>query len=174
MTHPRPHDPIQTYSKGDDTRVLRDAFGAFATGVTIVTGVAEDETPVGLTVNSFTSVSLEPPLLLVCPARGGKSAAALVKSEHFAVSVLGDDAREISALFAGQRGNRFAAPGWEPSDSGVPLLSHALATFECRRYAVHEGGDHMILVGEIESARFRRHEPPLLYFRGRYHRLEVD
>lgn len=174
MTQPRFNDPIQSFRKGDDPRVLRDAFGAFATGVTIVTGVSGNGVPVGLTVNSFTSVSLDPPLLLVCPARGGQSAAALVRSEHFAVSVLGDHAREISALFAGQRGNRFAGPGWEPSECGAPVLTHALATFECRRHAVHEGGDHMILVGEIERARFRRHEPPLLYFRGRYHRLEVD
>ena len=173
MTEMPSTQPLQTYRRGDDTRLLRHAFGSFATGVTIVTSVAPDGSPIGLTNNSFTSVSLDPPQLLVCPARSGTNAVALAEAEYFAVSVLGDDAREISALFAGRSGDRFAMPGWETTERGVPVLSHALVTFECRRHAVHEGGDHLILVGEIEQARFLSDEAPLLYFRGRYHRIDL-
>ena len=162
-------DPTIAFRKGDPSEILRRAFGCFATGVTIVTALGEDGVPVGLTVNSFTSVSLDPPLLLVCPARDAGSTMALENADRFAVSVLGDDAHELSTLFAAKGRDRFAQGEWSSFEGGAPYLDHALAAFDCRVHAVHEGGDHLILVGEVESARFREDENPLLYYRGSYH-----
>lgn len=156
---------------GSDPRTLRDAMGCFATGITIVTALAEDGTPVGLTANSFTSVSLDPPLLLVCIANNAGTAPVLRECERFGVNVLQTSQQQTSNRFAGKGEDRFAATPWHPGAGGVPLLDGSLVSFECRRHAVHEGGDHFILVGEVERARFESRRDPLLYFRGKYRRL---
>lgn len=159
------------YRQGSDARTLRDALGCFATGVTVVTTLDEDGQPVGLTANSFTSVSLEPPLLLVCIAKSAGSLAAMEAAENFAVNVLHIGQQPTSNLFAKSGEDRFAATPWSRGHNGAPLLSGALANFECHRHALHDGGDHVILVGEVVRARFEPRRDPLLYFRGKYRRL---
>lgn len=156
---------------GSDARTLRDAMGCFATGITIVTAVAPDGTPVGLTANSFTSVSLDPPLLLVCIANTAGTAPVLREASHFGVNVLQTSQQQTSNRFAGKGEDRFAATPWGPGEQGVPLLDGSLVSFECCTHAVHEGGDHFILVGEVTRAQFEPRRDPLLYFRGKYRRL---
>ena len=159
------------YRQGSDARTLRDALGCFATGVTVVTVMNADGEPVGLTANSFTSVSLDPPLLLVCIAKTAGSLPALEAAENFAVNVLHIGQQPTSNLFAKSGEDRFAETPWSRGHNDAPLLSGALANFECRRHALHEGGDHVILVGEVVRARFEPRRDPLLYFRGKYRRL---
>ena len=163
------------YRSGHDPRTLRDALGCFATGVTVVTCVDADGEPAGLTVNSFTSVSLDPPLLLVCLAKPAASAAALVGG----VALCGERAADRAAagldpLFdARPRTGSARRPG-RRGEAGAPILKDSLGVFECERYAVHDGGDHHILVGQVVKASFDAQLDPLLYFRGSYRRLHFD
>ncbi|THG37844.1 alpha/beta fold hydrolase [Sphingomonas olei] len=159
------------FRQGSDARTLRDALGCFATGVTIVTAMTLDGTPIGLTANSFTSVSLDPPLLLVCIANSAGSAPALAVAERFAVNVLQIGQQPASNRFAGKGEDRFAATDWAPGENGAPVLAGSLSAFECTRHAVHGGGDHFILVGRVTRATFEPQRDPLLYFRGKYRRL---
>jgi flavin reductase (DIM6/NTAB) family NADH-FMN oxidoreductase RutF len=159
------------FRSGSDPRTLRDAMGCFATGVTVVTALAAGGAPAGFTANSFTSVSLEPPLLLVCIASAGRSAALLRETPHFGVNVLQTGQQAASTRFAGKGEDRFATVPWTRGETGVPLLDGSLVSFECRRHAVHEAGDHFILVGEVVRAQFEPRRDPLLFFRGRYRRL---
>ena len=160
------------YRCGSDARTLRDALGCFATGVTIVTATAPDGSPRGATVNSFTSVSLDPPLLLVCIARGTDSATVLCEARHFAVNVLQARQQADSNCFAAKGRDRFAEVDWAMGEFGAPIMEASLGVFECRRFAVHEAGDHFILIGRVEKARFKAFRDPLLYFRGAYRRLD--
>ncbi len=159
------------FQAGSDPRTLRDAMGCFATGVTIVTAVDADGTPVGLTANSFTSVSLDPPLLLVCIANASGTAPALRAAGHFGVNVLQIGQQPASNRFATRGEDRFANLPWAPGQTGVPLLGSSLVSFECQRESLHEAGDHFILVGRVVRAQFEPHRDPLLYFRGKYRRL---
>ncbi|MGI8931654.1 MAG: flavin reductase family protein [Sphingomicrobium sp.] len=162
------------YRTGSDPRTLRDALGCFATGVTIVTCVDGREQPVGLTANSFTALSLDPPLLLVCVARVSASAQALADTVHFAVNVLQTGQQPASITFSTRVEDRFGCTEWTMGEHGAPVLLDSLSVFECRRHAIHEGGDHFILVGEVVKATFEPGLDPLLYFRGRYRRLHFD
>lgn len=159
------------YHAGSDARTLRDALGCFATGVTVVTALCPDGTPVGLTANSFTSVSLDPPLLLVCVANNAGSAPYLRQAQRFAVNVLQIGQQPTSNRFAGKGEDRFAATPWELGEFETPVLSGSLGSFECSREAVHDGGDHFILVGRVLKAIFEPRRDPLLYFRGKYRKL---
>jgi flavin reductase (DIM6/NTAB) family NADH-FMN oxidoreductase RutF/pimeloyl-ACP methyl ester carboxylesterase len=165
-----PRSPPE-FVAGSDPRTLRDALGCFATGVTVVTAKARDGTRVGLTANSFTSVSMDPPLLLVCPARSAGSMRVLHDAEHFAVNVLHIGQQGVSNIFATGKGDRFAQAECEEWETGAPIVSNSLASFECRKYAEYDGGDHVILVGEVTRVRFAPQRDPLLYFRGKYRRL---
>jgi len=162
---------IPEYRSGSDARTLRDAMGCFATGVTIITAHGSDGQPVGLTANSFTSVSLDPPLLLVCIANNAGSAATLRDVDAFAVNVLQIGQQPVSNLFAGKTEDRFAGTRWEVGEYGAPILPSSLGIFECKRHALYEAGDHFILVGRLEKASFEPRRDPLLYFRGKYRRL---
>ena len=162
------------YRTGSDPRTLRDALGCFATGVTIVTAISDDDVPVGLTVNSFTSVSLDPPLLLVCLAKAAASATALIEAEHFAVNVLQTGQQPASIRFSTRYEDRFGPNDWSPGEYGAPVLNQSVGVFECERHAVHDGGDHHILLGRVVKATFDASLDPLLYFRGRYRRLHFD
>lgn len=162
------------YRTGSDPRTLRDALGSFATGVTVVTCFDESGEPFGLTANSFTSVSLDPPLLLVNVHRDAQCAAALTGAEHFAVNVLQTRQQPASIRFSTRDHDRFGPNDWSPGELGAPVLQESLAVFECRRHAVHAGGDHHILIGEVIKASFDPSLDPLLYFRGKYRRLHFD
>ncbi len=166
----QPRDATE-FRAGTDARTLRDAMGCFATGITIVTALDGQAKPIGLTANSFTSLSLDPPLLLLCIANSAGSAPVLRDAKYFAVNVLQIGQQPASNRFAGKGEDRFAATAWSPGESGVPLLDGSLVSFECRRHAVHDGGDHFILVGEVSRAQFEPRRDPLLYFRGKYRRL---
>lgn len=159
------------FKAGSDPRTLRDAMGCFATGVTIVTALDAAGVPVGLTANSFTSVSLDPPLLLVCIANTAGTAVVLRAAGHFGVNVLQIGQQPASNRFASKGEDRFANLPWAPGQTGVPLLGSSLVSFECQRESVHEAGDHFILVGRVVRAQFEPHRDPLLYFRGKYRRL---
>ena len=165
---------VPEYRSGSDARTLRDALGCFATGVTVVTTFEPNGDPVGLTANSFTSVSLDPPLLLVCIAKTSASLKALENAQSFAVNVLHIGQQPVSGLFAKPGEDRFRQTPWKRGRHEAPLLSNALANFECRRHQMHDGGDHIILVGEVLRAAFDPRRDPLLYFRGRYRRLHFS
>jgi flavin reductase (DIM6/NTAB) family NADH-FMN oxidoreductase RutF len=162
------------YRSGHDARTLRDALGCFATGVTVVTCLKSDGKPAGLTVNSFTSVSLEPPLLLVCLHKMAASAPALTEASHFAINVLQTGQQPASIRFATRDEDRFGTTPWSCGEAGAPILKDSLGVFECERFAVYDGGDHHILVGQVVKASFDAGLDPLLFFRGSYRRLHFD
>lgn len=153
----------------DRKREFRDALGRFATGVTVVT-TATAEGPVGITANSFASVSLDPPVVLWSIGRQSNRFAAFAASERFAVHVLGADQIDLSRRFA-RSGSAFAGLNLEEGESGVPLLAGCLSRFECVRLAAHEGGDHLIMVGHVTGASLRDGEP-LVFSRGGYGRFD--
>lgn len=162
------------YRSGSDPRTLRDALGCFATGVTVVTALNAEGEPAGLTVNSFTSVSLDPPLLLVCIHKGAASAEALIEASHFAVNVLQNGQQPASIRFSTRDQDRFGATPWSCGEAGAPIFKDSLSVFECQRFAVYDGGDHHILVGQVVKASFDESLDPLLFFRGSYCRLHFD
>ena len=162
------------YRTGSDPRTLRDALGCFATGVTVVTCLDRDGNPCGLTANSFTSVSLDPPLLLVCIHKQANCSAPLTETDRFAVNVLQTGQRPASITFSTRVEDRFGQTPWSIGEFGAPILSDSLSIFECARHAVHDGGDHWILVGEVKKATFEAGLDPLLYFRGSYRLLHFD
>jgi len=134
-----------------DPQSLRRAFGSFMTGVTVVTTRAADGQYVGFTANSFASVSLDPPLLLVCPGRHLTSFDVFSTVEHFAVSVLAEGQEGVSNVFAKAGDDRFAQVPWHLDQQGSPLIDGACAAFSCRTYQRHVAGDHLILIGEVVS-----------------------
>jgi flavin reductase (DIM6/NTAB) family NADH-FMN oxidoreductase RutF len=153
---------------------MRTVMGHFATGVCVVSTRRRDGSPVGTTVNAVTSVSLEPPLLLVCLAHDSETLSAVRASSRFAVSILAEDQREHSTRFAA-KGEQARAQEVEfgEHDPGLPCLPDALATLACRVSAIHRGGDHMIVIGEaLSMSNAQEDVAPLLFFRGAYSRLE--
>lgn len=151
-----------------DPRELRRALGQYATGVTVVTCVGPGGEWTGMTANSFTSVSLDPPLVLWCPAKTAASTPAFAAASHFAVNVLGAGQHHLSRQFAAPAEDKFLGVPTKRGASRVPLLDGAVAAFECRTVAVHDAGDHLIMVGEVE--RFDAPGgPPLVFHSGLYH-----
>ena len=149
-------------------RRFRDALGLFATGVTVVT-TRGARGPVGITANSFASLSLDPPLVLWSPARASRRFAAFASAQHYAIHVLGEEQFALGRHFA-REGLDFDLPGVACNPEGVPLLTECLARFECRRHAVHDGGDHAIVVGEVLRAAARE-GTPLVFSAGHYGRF---
>jgi flavin reductase (DIM6/NTAB) family NADH-FMN oxidoreductase RutF len=146
-------------------RELRDALGRFATGVTVVTTMSPHG-PLGITANSFASVSLRPPLVLWSPARKSKRFPSFERATHFAVHVLSAGQRGLAERFAAP-GDAFAGLEFTPGEGDAPLIAGCAARFECRHEAGYDGGDHLIVVGEVlrmEQADL----PPLIFYRGRY------
>jgi flavin reductase (DIM6/NTAB) family NADH-FMN oxidoreductase RutF len=151
-------------------RTLRDALGQFATGVTIITTVKPDGRPAGITVNSFTSVSLEPPLVLWNLGRYSANWDAFESAEHFAVNVLAADQADVALNFAEPGRDPFTDMSFDNGAGGVPLLPGAIAQFECRLAERRDGGDHITLVGEVLAHHDYGGEP-LLFHRGRFGRF---
>ena len=149
---------------------FRAVLGRFASGVTVVTGKAEDQQLFGITVSAFSSVSLNPPLILVCIDKQSSTHDHFIVGRHFAVNILGDDQELQSRRFASREVDKFSGVGYSDGVTGSPLLDGALASLECRVTHAHEGGDHTIIVGEVEATRLQESKP-LLYFRGGYTRL---
>lgn len=153
--------------RDDYARRYRSALGAFATGVTIVTMRDADGRDVGLTANSFNSVSLEPPLVLWSLAKSARSLPAFLAASHFAVHVLAADQEELSLRFSTRGSEKFGSLELERGIAGVPLIRGCSARFQCRAAFQHDGGDHVIFVGAVESFD-RTDRPPLLFHGGRY------
>lgn len=154
--------------QGVSSRALRNAAGRFVTGVTVVTTTAEDGQPRGFTANSFASVSLEPPLILVCVGRHVGSHALFEQTSSFAVSVLSADQIGISSLFASKRGDKFEQIEWSPSAMlGNPLPAGAAAWLDCDVHQRLTLGDHLVLIGLVREVGFDD-QPTLAYADGRY------
>lgn len=152
-----------------DQREFRDTVGCFATGITVITTVDEDNNPVGLTANSFTSLSLDPPMVLFCIDRNVASFDAFHANRHFAVNILSADQQEVSKRFAKSGPEKWSGVEFETWSSGCPILTDCIANLECEIDSVYEGGDHVILVGVVRQMACHDGElEPLLYFRGRY------
>jgi 3-hydroxy-9,10-secoandrosta-1,3,5(10)-triene-9,17-dione monooxygenase reductase component len=162
--------PTDRPAAGFDSHALRHALGRFATGVTIVTTVGADGQPIGLTVNSFNSLSLDPPLVLWSLRRSSPSLAAFRAAPRFAVNVLAESQIELSRSFASKVAHRFVDGLWRRGDDGVPLLAGAAACFVCETASHHEAGDHELFIGRVRELT-DSHEPPLLFQGGRYRRL---
>ena len=157
-------------SPADTThRSLRQSLGQFATGVTVVTARGIDGRFVGLTVNSFASVSLDPPLILWSLMADSKLLPAFEACSYFAVNVLAENQVDISRRFAGSRTDKFSGLDLRVGAGDTPLIVVCCATFECRRETQHPGGDHVIFIGHVERHhRNKDTPPPLLYFGGHY------
>ena len=147
---------------------FRAALGQFATGVTIVTAVDAQGRLVGLTANSFNSVSLEPPLVLWSLSKQSSSMPALRAAPGYAINVLAADQRVLAERFARKGIDRFDGVAWRPGLTGLPLLDGAVATFECRTRSHHDEGDHLIFVGEVTHCHRRIGAPPLVFHGGRF------
>jgi flavin reductase (DIM6/NTAB) family NADH-FMN oxidoreductase RutF len=147
---------------------FRGAMGSFATGVTIVTACDAGGRPVGLTANSFNSVSLAPPLVLWSLALAARSMAVFRHATYYAINVLAADQRELAERFASKVEDRFAMLAYRAGAGGSPVLEGAAAVFECRSRSRHEEGDHVIFVGEVLRCAHRPGAQPLVYHQGRY------
>jgi len=147
---------------------FRQVMGSFATGITVVTTKGRDEKPFGLTVNSFTSVSLEPIQVLVCLDNRLSGLQSFKDSKKFGVSILSEDQEDLSRLFAKKDSVRPASIYFD-GKTGVPLLKNSLATLECETIAIYPGGDHQIFLANVVALDvFEKEKGPLLYFRGKY------
>lgn len=159
------HD-MTTDQGPQDTRALRDALGRFATGVTIVTAPDGDGRPVGFTANSFSSLSLDPPLVLWSPAKTSTRYAFFMAADHFAIHVVGADQTDLCTAFA-RSGTAFDQFDWEVGLNNVPLFEGCLSRFECTKTAEFDGGDHTIILARVIRASMRAGDP-LLFHGGRY------
>ncbi len=160
------------FKNGDQTLAFRNIMGHFTTGVSIVTTLAKNGAPIGMTVNSFTSVSLNPPLVLVCLNNSAGTIHQFLETEFFAISVLSESQSEISKLFAKRHSDRFIGTQWHKGENNMPLINGAIAHFECKRTQIHDGGDHTILLGEVTRAQLISDEAPLIYYGGEYRELK--
>jgi flavin reductase (DIM6/NTAB) family NADH-FMN oxidoreductase RutF len=149
---------------------FRQVMGSFATGITVITTRDQEGNPYGLTVNSFTSVSLNPLLVLVCLDLRLSGLQAFKDSKQFGVSMLSEHQEDMSRLFAKKDSERPPSIYFE-GKLGMPLLHNSLAIMECETVQIYEGGDHLIFLGEVKSAEVLGTGRPLLFFRGKYHRL---
>ena len=149
-------------------RRFRDVLGRFATGVTVVTAMSAGE-PVGLTCQSFSSVSLSPPLVLFCPARTSRAWPAIQRSGRFCVNLLAQEQAKISDIMATRGIDKFAAVDWTPSEAtGSPVIDGVLGYVDCTIHAVHEAGDHYVVIGRVQHLHASAVPDPLLFFEGRY------
>jgi flavin reductase (DIM6/NTAB) family NADH-FMN oxidoreductase RutF len=153
-----------------DFDLFRSACSRFATGITVVTVIGKDGLPHGMTANSFTSVSLDPPLILVCIDRKAAMLPRLEEAQYFGINVLSEEQESFSAHFARTGTDRFEGVPWSRGELGVPLLDGVLATYECAVREIVEAGDHRIFIGEVRHLRCFDGKP-LIYFGSRYRTL---
>lgn len=146
---------------------FRQVLGHFPTGVTVVTGDGADG-PVGMAVGSFFSISLEPPLVGFCPGKSSGSWPQIEPTGSFCVNILADDQEDVCRTFAMKADDKFAGLGWSRAATGSPLLNDVLAWIDCDIDAVHESGDHYIVVGAVRQLEVAREGKPLVFFRGGY------
>lgn len=151
-----------------DQQEFRNTLGQFATGVVVATGCLEGE-PAGFAAQSFTSLSLDPPLVMLCPAKTSDSWPKLRESGSFCINILGEDQKAVSDLFAQTGIDKFAELSWQPGETGSPVLAGVLAFIDCELAEEHDGGDHSIVIGRVRDLGiFDQERPPLLFCRGAY------
>lgn len=154
-----------------DSRELRNALGRFATGVCVISTVSPKGEPVGLTANSFASVSLDPPLVLWSLQNNSDVFEAFSRPRFFAINVLADEQQDHSGRYA-KKGDHLLDPDhFAPGKFGAPIVTGALVSFECELHATHDGGDHLIIVGRVRDVQTRDDGDPLLFYCGDYRRL---
>ncbi|HAH11381.1 MAG TPA: flavin reductase [Alphaproteobacteria bacterium] len=152
-------------------RKFRNALGCFTTGVCVAAARDAGGEAIGLTINSFASVSLEPPLILWSLDKGSDRMAVFEGASSFAVSVLGEADQALSQRLARKGEGLLEAGEWRAGPTGAPVLAQAIAHFDCDVFARYEGGDHVILLGHVRDFGLQEGDPPLIYFRGRYREL---
>ena len=154
-----------------DGREMRDALGRFATGVCVITTTSEDQRDVGITANSFSSVSLDPPLVLWNLQNGSDVYEAFATPKYFAINVLAKEQQDLSTQYA-KKGDHLMDPAhYSAGNYGSPVLRESLVTFECELEATHPGGDHLIVVGRVLNIVSQSDSDPLLFFSGAYREL---
>ena len=163
-------DPVAAEGTIDGAR-YRQVLGHFATGVTVVT-TATDGVPAGLAVNSFTSVSMEPPLVAFCVARTSSTWPRIRTAGVFCVNILAEAQEDLCRVFATSSADKFRGVGWRPAESGAPELAGALAWIDCSVEAEHPAGDHLIVVGQVRELGVAHEGRPLVFYRGGYGRFE--
>jgi flavin reductase (DIM6/NTAB) family NADH-FMN oxidoreductase RutF len=154
-----------------DKQALRTAFGHYATGVAVVTTTRSDSHPAGITINSFGSLSLDPPLILWCLQRRSASLATFITADRFAVNVLAAGQEQVARQFAApaaQSQDRFTGQRWHRGPRGLPVLDSRLGVFICRRIRHIHGGDHVIIIGHLEEYQVTTGQTPLIFHGGRY------
>ena len=151
-----------------DERAFRNAMGNFCTGVVIVTGRLGEQ-PHGFAAQSFVSLSLEPPLVAVCPGRNSSSWPKIRESGHYCINILGADQKSVCDTMAQSGGDKFSSLQWQPGETGAPILAGVLGYVECEITDEHDAGDHTIAVGAVQAFEIREvNTGPLLFFRGAY------
>jgi 3-hydroxy-9,10-secoandrosta-1,3,5(10)-triene-9,17-dione monooxygenase reductase component len=153
-----------------DEASYRTVLGHFATGVTIITAMDGGE-PVGVAANSFTSVSLDPPLVLFCAGKDSSTWPRIKTAGKFTVNILNEHQEDVCRVFAQRGADRFSRIGYRPSAGGSPILHDVLAYIDCEIEAEHDGGDHVIVVGKVLELGVLSEDGPLVFFRGGYGRL---
>jgi 3-hydroxy-9,10-secoandrosta-1,3,5(10)-triene-9,17-dione monooxygenase reductase component len=161
----------QLHTLAPEPSTMRTVLGHFATGVAVVTSMHDGE-PVGMACNSFTSVSLEPPLVLFCAASSSTTWPRIQAAGKWAVNILGEDDEEVCRLFAQKDADRFAHMIFRPGMSGAPILDGALAFVDCVTEVEHAAGDHLIVVGRVLELGYQSEGKPLLFYRGGYGHFE--
>ena len=157
-----------------DSRSLRNALGRFATGVAIVTAIDPDGQPIGLTINSFSAVSLDPALVLWCLDNNSHNLAAFQKASHHAINILSAEQEDLSNRFATWPADRFAGLPWQAGCGGAPVFPGCCASFEVANETAHAGGDHTIFIGRVERFAETPDLAALLFLAGRYARVVVE
>jgi flavin reductase (DIM6/NTAB) family NADH-FMN oxidoreductase RutF len=160
--------PRITEAGADDHGALRAALGHYATGVAVVTAVGPDGRPAGMTINSFGSLSLDPPLILWCLHRQSASLTAFTSTDHFAVNVLAAHQEQVARRFSARVQDRFCGLRWHRGPNGLPVLADGLGVFICRRLRHIHGGDHVIIIGHLEEYQVNQGQSPLVFYTGRY------
>jgi flavin reductase (DIM6/NTAB) family NADH-FMN oxidoreductase RutF len=171
--HPIDRDPANELASNEspiDPRDFRNALGTYATGVTIITAMAADGKPYGLTCNSFASVSLNPPLVLWSLVIFSQAMSIFQNASHFTVNVLGASQQALANKFAKSSDDKFVGVEWTPGLGNAPVLANSVANFQCRATERYYGGDHVIFLGAVEAYAYNREEP-LLFARGGYGRF---
>ncbi|MEN3316537.1 MAG: hypothetical protein V7605_2771 [Acidimicrobiaceae bacterium] len=157
---------------GIEAARYRQVLGHFATGVTVVT-TADDGRPAGLAVNSFTSVSLAPPLVGFCVARTSTTWPRIRTAGSFCVNILAEDQEDLCRAFAGRSADRFVGVGWRPARSGAPILAGGLAWLDCTVEVEHDAGDHILVLGRVREMGVDHEGTPLVFYRGGYGRFQL-
>jgi len=164
------HEAQRLASSPIDGETFKAVLGNFASGVVLVTAMLDGE-PVGLTAQSFMSLSLDPPLVMFCPAKTSKSWPKIRRAKHFAANILSEGQQHLSSQFARSGGDKFAGVSWQPGPSGAPLVDGVLAHIDCTIDAVHNGGDHDIVVGRVLHLDAEPDRKPLVFFRSAFSNL---